>query len=95
MGSPWWRAQPGERPTVPDENNPTGLAGCPEPPSREPGHAPDDLDAYGRFSAFNKARKAGRWHGANPAEDLDTRRVPEPIVNILAPEEVSPFFVAL
>ncbi len=45
--------------------------------------------------AFNKARKAGKWHGANPAEDVDTRRVPEPIVNILAPEEVFPFFAAL
>ncbi len=45
--------------------------------------------------AFNKARKAGKWHGTNPAQDVDTRRVPEPVVNILAPEEVLPFFAAL
>jgi len=45
--------------------------------------------------AFNKARKAGKWHGANPAEDVETRRVPETMVNILAPEEVFPFFAAL
>jgi integrase len=44
---------------------------------------------------FNKARKAGKWFGQNPAEDVDTRRVPESVVNILAPEEVFPFFAAL
>jgi integrase len=45
--------------------------------------------------AFNKARKAGKWHGDNPAEQTDRRAVPETVVNILAPEEVFPFFGAL
>jgi integrase len=45
--------------------------------------------------AFNKARKAGKWRGENPAEAVDRRNVPETVVNILAPEEVLPFFGAL
>jgi integrase len=45
--------------------------------------------------AFNKARKAGKWHGENPAEAVDRRNVPETVVNILAPEEVFPFFSVL
>jgi hypothetical protein len=43
--------------------------------------------------AFNRARKAGRWHGANPAEQVETRKVPETVVEILRPEEVLPFFL--
>jgi integrase len=45
--------------------------------------------------AFNRARKAQKWLGGNPGEDTDTRRVPERIASILAPEEVLPFFMAL
>jgi len=45
--------------------------------------------------AFNKARKAQKWLGGNPAEQTETRRVPERIASILAPEEVFPFFAAL
>ncbi|HET9596480.1 MAG TPA: site-specific integrase, partial [Anaeromyxobacteraceae bacterium] len=45
--------------------------------------------------AFNRARKADKWLGANPAEETDTRRVPERIVEILTPDEVLPFFAAL
>ena len=45
--------------------------------------------------AFNRARKAQKWLGGNPAEETDTRKVPERIVNILTPEEVLPFFLAL
>ena len=45
--------------------------------------------------AFNKARRAQKWLGTNPAEETDTRRVPDRIANILAPEEVLPFFMAL
>jgi len=45
--------------------------------------------------AFNKARKAQKWLGGNPAEETDTRRVPDRIATILAPEEVLPFFAAL
>ncbi|MGC3996382.1 MAG: tyrosine-type recombinase/integrase [Anaeromyxobacter sp.] len=65
--------------------------------SKEGQVAPGTINHIRQFfvRAFNKARKAGKWHGANPAEDVDTRRVPEPIVNILAPEEVFPFFAAL
>ncbi len=36
-----------------------------------------------------------KWHGENPAEAVDRRNVPETVVNILAPEEVFPFFSAL
>jgi integrase len=65
--------------------------------SKEGQVAPGTINHIRQFlvRAFNKARKAGKWHGGNPAEDVDTRRVPEPIVNILAPEEVFPFFAAL
>ncbi|HET9597729.1 MAG TPA: tyrosine-type recombinase/integrase [Anaeromyxobacteraceae bacterium] len=65
--------------------------------SKEGQVAPGTVNHIRQFfvRAFNKARKAGKWHGANPAEDVDTRRVPEPIVNILAPEEVFPSFAAL
>jgi integrase len=65
--------------------------------SKEGQVAPGTINHIRQFfvRAFNKARKAGKWHGGNPAEDVDTRRVPELIVNILAPEEVFPFFAAL
>jgi integrase len=65
--------------------------------SKEGQVAPGTINHIRQFfvRAFNRARKAGKWHGPNPAEDVDTRRVPEPIVNILAPEEVFPFFAAL
>jgi integrase len=74
-----------------------------------PGDIEDLLNAKGRESApatvnhvraflvraFNKARKAQKWLGSNPAEETDTRRVPERIASILVPEEVLPFFTAL
>ena len=45
--------------------------------------------------AFNRAKKADKWLGGNPAEETDTRRVPERIVEILTRDEVLPFFAAL
>ena len=45
--------------------------------------------------AFNRAKKADKWLGGNPAEETDTRRVPERIVDILTADEVLPFFGAL
>ena len=65
--------------------------------SKEGQLAPGTINQVRQFlvRAFNKARKAGKWFGTNPAEDVDTRRVPETVVNILAPEEVFPFFAAL
>jgi len=45
--------------------------------------------------AFNKAKRAGQWFGANPAEEVETRSVPERVVEILRPEEVVPFFLQL
>jgi integrase len=65
--------------------------------SKEGQVAPQTVNHVRRFlvRAFNKARKAGKWHGENPAEQTDQRFVPETIVNILAPEEVFPFFTAL
>jgi len=59
--------------------------------------APGTINHIRQFlvRAFNKARRAGKWHGGNPAEDVETRRVPETVVNILAPEEVLPFFAAI
>jgi integrase len=59
--------------------------------------APGTINHIRQFfvRAFNKARKADKWHGGNPAEDVETRRVPETVVNILAPEEVFPFFAAI
>jgi integrase len=59
--------------------------------------APESVNHLRGFlvRAFNKARKAQKWLGANPAEETDTRRVPERIPSILAPEEVFPFFAAL
>ena len=45
--------------------------------------------------AFSRAKKADKWLGGNPAEETDTRRVPERIVDILTSDEVLPFFAAL
>jgi integrase len=45
--------------------------------------------------AFNKARKRGKWLGANPAEAVEARKVPETVVTIMAPEQVFPFFKVL
>lgn len=74
-----------------------------------PGDVEDLLNAKGRETApatvnhlraflvraFNKARKTQKWLGSNPAEETDTRRVPDRIASILVPEEVLPFFAAL
>lgn len=65
--------------------------------SKEGQVSPQTVNHVRRFvvRAFNKARKAGKWHGENPAEAVDRRNVPESVVNILAPEEVLPFFGSL
>ena len=59
--------------------------------------APDTVNHVRSFlvRAFNKARKAQKWLGGNPAEETDTRKVPDRIPTILAPDEVFPFFGAL
>ncbi len=58
---------------------------------------PGTINHVRRFlvRAFNKARKRGKWNGANPAEDVERRKVPESVVTILVPEQVFPFFQAL
>jgi integrase len=63
----------------------------------EGAYAPGTINHVRAFlvRAFNKARRAGKWFGPNPAEDVESRRVPETVVNILAPEEVFPFFAML
>jgi len=65
--------------------------------SKEGGLAPGTINHVRQFlvRAFNKARRAGEWFGANPAEEVETRRVPETVVEILKPEEVVPFFLQL
>jgi integrase len=45
--------------------------------------------------AFNRAREAGKWLGANPAEPVRTRRGTEQVGDILRPEELAPFVAAL
>jgi len=45
--------------------------------------------------AFNRAREAGKWLGANPAEPVRTRRGAEQVGDILRPEELAPFLAAL
>src|SRR5574342_289098 len=45
--------------------------------------------------AFNKAKRAGKWFGSNPAEEVETRKVPESVIEILKPEEVLPFCAEL
>ena len=45
--------------------------------------------------AFNRAREAGKWLGANPAEPVRTRRGTEQVGDILRPEELGPFVAAL
>lgn len=45
--------------------------------------------------AFNRAREAGKWLGANPAEPVRTRRGTEQVGDILRPEELAPFLAAL
>jgi len=59
--------------------------------------SPGTVNHVRRFlvRAFNKARKAQKWLGRNPAQETETRRVPERIASILTPEEVLPFFQAL
>jgi len=61
------------------------------------GLAPQTVNHVRAFlvRAFNRARKADKWLGGNAAEETDTRRVPERIVEILTPDEVLPFFAAL
>jgi integrase len=55
---------------------------------------PGTINHLRRFlvRAFNKAAKRGKWLGANPAEAVDSRKVPEAVVTILAPERILPFF---
>ncbi len=65
--------------------------------SKEGEVGPATINHLRRFvvRAFNKAKKRGKWLGANPAELVEQRKVPETVVTILAPEEVLPFFAAL
>lgn len=39
-------------------------------------------------TVFNKARKAGLWHGANPVGDVESRRVPKKVHATLRAEDV-------
>jgi integrase len=43
---------------------------------------------------FTKAKKAGRWHGANPALTVDRRKVTRRVRDFLRPNEVAPVFGA-
>jgi integrase len=65
--------------------------------SKEGEVGPATINHLRRFlvRAFNKAEKRDKWLGANPAELVEQRKVPETVVTILAPEEVLPFFGAL
>ncbi len=65
--------------------------------SKEGELAPQTINHVRQFlvRAFNKAKRAGEWLGSNPAEEVETRKVPESVVEILRPEEVLPFFVEL
>ena len=65
--------------------------------SREGVLAPGTINHVRQFlvRAFNKAKRAGQWFGANPAEEVETRTVPERVVEILRLEEVVPFFQQL
>jgi len=65
--------------------------------SKEGELAPQTINHIRGFlvRAFNKAKRAGEWLGTNPAEEVETRKVPESVVEILRPEEVVPFFLQL
>jgi integrase len=61
------------------------------------GHlAPQTLNHIRRFvvTAFNRARRAGRWTGLNPAADVQPRRVPKRKADFLRADEVSPVLAA-
>jgi hypothetical protein len=64
--------------------------------SKQSALAPGTINHVRRYlvRAFNKARKRGKWLGENPAERVESRRVPEAVVTILQPEQVFPFFEA-
>lgn len=47
------------------------------------------------LTAFNCARRAGRYSGKNPAKDVKTRKVPRRVPDFLKPEEVAPMLAAL
>ena len=52
--------------------------------------APQTLNHLRRFvlTAFNRARRAGRWTGPNPAAEVSARRVPKRKADFLRAEEV-------
>ena len=59
--------------------------------------APQTLNHLRRFllTAFNCARRAGRWQGANPVEDVRRRRVPKGKPEFLRLHEVPPVLRAV
>jgi integrase len=58
---------------------------------------PQSLNHLRRFilTAFNKARKAGRYSGQNPASSVERRKVPKRIPDYLRVNEVRPVLAAL
>ncbi len=59
--------------------------------------APQSLNHLRRFilTAFNKAKAAGKWHGANPAAEVARRKVPKGLPSFLAADEVPKVLAAL
>jgi integrase len=58
--------------------------------------APQTLNHLRRFvlTAFNRARRAGRWPGTNPAAEVRARRVPKRKADFLRADEVGPVLAA-
>jgi integrase len=58
--------------------------------------APQTVNHLRRYvlTTFNRARRAGRWTGANPAAEVQARRVPKRKADFLRAEEVGPVLAA-
>ena len=58
--------------------------------------APQTVNHLRRYvlTAFNRARRAGRWTGSNPAADVSARRVPRRKADFLRADEVGPVLAA-
>jgi integrase len=58
--------------------------------------APQTVNHLRRFAltAFNRARRAGRWAGPNPAAEVRARRVPTRKADFLRADEVGPVLAA-
>jgi integrase len=59
--------------------------------------SPDSLNHLRSYlaTAFNRAKRAGRWNGINPALNVARRKVPKRLPDFLRAEEVPKVLAAL